>query len=108
MGAARLQLRQLSARTRSNGATDDLREILGRSGAEGCVPENAGVFDDHERTYRGRGNRADLYSRRLRRDSSGGRKLGRSRDYQKEPFCGGRGLISKSVFEKAPFMAIAG
>src|SRR5215204_5322156 len=95
MGAARLQLRQLSARTRSNGATDDLRQVLGRSGAEGCVPENAGVFDDHERTHRGRGHRADLYSRRLRGDPSGGRKLGRSRHYQKESFCGWGGLIFK-------------
>jgi hypothetical protein len=52
-------------------------------------------FDDHERTHRGRGNRADLHSGRLRGDPSGGRKLGRSRHCQKEPFCGWRGLISK-------------
>ena len=41
VGAARLQLRQLSRRARREGAVADLREILGRSRAQGCLPQDA-------------------------------------------------------------------
>ena len=84
MGAARLQLRQLSCRTGRQGAVADLPEIVGRSRTQGRVPQDARVPDDDQGTDRGRGDLADIDRGRLRRDAGGRRQLGRSRRHQEE------------------------
>jgi acetamidase/formamidase len=84
MGAARLQLCELSGRARREGAVADLREVLPRRRHARRLPQGAAFPHDDQRAERGRSDLADLDRRRFRRDASGRRQLGRPRHHQEE------------------------
>jgi acetamidase/formamidase len=86
MADAWIQLCQLPARARRKGAVDDLREIIGRSCAQGRIPQNASVPDEHQGPHRRRGDFTDVDCGRFRHYPGCRRKLGRSRRHQEEHF----------------------
>ena len=84
VGADRFQPPQLSGRVRYARPKRGLCEIVTRSCDEGCVPQNAALFDEHQRTERGRSHCADVGGHRFRRHAGGRRKLGRARRLAQE------------------------
>ena len=85
LGADRLQPSELSRGVRRQGAERGLCDIVARSRDEGRVPQDAPLPDEHQRTERGRGDRADVGGGGFRRDPGGGRQLGRSRHPEQAP-----------------------
>ena len=79
VGDPRLQLRQLSRRTRRGGAERDLQALLARSRDAGCVLEGPALPDEEQGPDRGRGDLADFRWSRFRGHPGRRRELVRPR-----------------------------